>query len=86
MAILRLSSVDSEYSIGDLSIYKSGIDTYFTLFNATNNASTKLTQAISTTSDVIIVEDTSKFPDSGLVRIFRENYTGLTSELVYYNK
>jgi hypothetical protein len=85
MAVIRLSSTDSGYLLGDLSIYKNGIDTYETLFQATNNASTKLSQAISATSDVIVVEDTSKFPDSGILRIFKSDYVGLTSELVFYS-
>jgi PKD repeat protein len=85
MAVIRLSSADSGYLLGDLSIYKNSIDTYDTLFQATNNASTKLGQAISVTSDVIVVEDTSKFPSSGILRIFKSDYTGLSSELVFYS-
>jgi len=73
----RISSLDSGYRPGDLSIYPVGRDTYSTMYRATNNAETFLTQSLNYTGRFFVVDDTSKFPDSGLVRV--------GTETVYYN-
>jgi PKD repeat protein len=72
----RISSLDDGYEVGDLSIYPEGIDSKDTLYDAKNNAETVLTQTLSYSGQKIVVNDASKFPSQGLLRV------GL--ELIYY--
>ncbi len=78
MPVDRLSSLDDGYEDGDLSIFPGGIDTKETLFEAKNNAETVLTKTLSASADFFTVEDTSGFPDKGLIRI--------GEELIYYDE
>ena len=73
----RISSLDKSYFTGDLSIFPLGIDNRDTLYEAKNNAESKLTQSLSFIGKYIIVDDASSFPDKGIVRI--------NEELVYYD-
>ncbi len=68
----RLSSLDAGYQPGDLSIYPLGKDDYNTLYRATNNAESFLTQSLTYTGRFIVVDDTSKFPSNGLIRVGKE--------------
>lgn len=88
MAIERITSYDSGYQTGDLSVYKNAIDNYETLYEAKNLASTKNLQYISVSDQLIVVPDNDalKFPEKGILRIFLKDKVGLNSELVYYNK
>lgn len=63
----KISSVDEDYQTGDLSVYPAGKDSYYTLYEVRNNAKTKLTQTFPYSSRVLYVEDTSLFPDTGLL-------------------
>ncbi len=77
MPIDRLSSLDEGYEDGDLSVFPEGIDTAETLYAVTNNAETTLTKTLSFSGDFLMVEDTSSFPEKGLIRI--------NKELIYYD-
>lgn len=68
----RLSSQDAGYQPGDLSIYPVAKDTYDTLYRATNNAETVLIQSLTYTGRFLVVDDTSRFPDNGLIRVGKE--------------
>lgn len=77
MAIIdRISSLDKGYAAGDLSVYPVGKDSFDTLYRATNNAETFLTQSLNYTGKFFVVDDTSNFPSSGLVRV--------GNEIIYY--
>jgi PKD repeat protein len=88
MAIEKLTSYDSGYVAGDLSVYKSAIDNYETLYEAKNLASSKTLQFISVSDQLIVVPDNDalKFPEKGILRLFLRDKVGLNAELVYYNK
>lgn len=72
----RISSKDQGYVIGDLSIFPEAQDDYSTLYRATNNSETFLTQSLTYSGRFMVVNDTSKFADNGLIRI--------GDELIYY--
>lgn len=73
----KVSSLDLGYSVGDLSLFPEGKDSFDNLYRAKNNADSVLKQNLSVTGKFIVVEDASIFPDRGIVRI--------GSELVYYD-
>lgn len=72
----KLSTLDSGYQTGDLSVYPEAIDSKITLYDVKNNAETVLTHSFGYNSNFILVQDTSSFPSQGLIRI--------RSELIYY--
>lgn len=74
----RVSSMDSGYTTGDLSVYPAAPDTQLTLYQVKNNAETKLSQTITYTSRYLIVDDTSSFPDAGVIKV--------GDELIYYEE
>jgi PKD repeat protein len=64
--------LDKGYITGDLSIYPVGRDSYDTLYKATNNAETFLTQSLNYVGRFFVVDNTSSFPDNGLVKVGKE--------------
>jgi PKD repeat protein len=68
----RIASTDKGYLAGDLSIYPVAKDTHEQLYTASNNAQTITTQSTSYNSPIFVVEDTSSFPDQGLILIGTE--------------
>lgn len=82
----RISSLDSGYSVGDLSIYPIALDSKETLYEVKNNAETTLKQSFPFLGKQIIVENTTSFPDKGLLRIGPPIGEAGNSELIYYNK
>lgn len=84
--IQRLSSIDSGYQTGDLSIYPAALDSKETLFEVKNNAETTLKQGLTFLSKTIIVESTDGFPDKGVIRIGPKTGEPGNYELVYYDK
>ena len=69
----RISTLDQGYQTGDLSVYPTAIDSNDTLYKATNNAETYLTQSLTFNGKLIIVNDTSLFPDKGIIKIGYES-------------
>lgn len=65
----RISSLDTGYVSGNLSVYPEARDNWETLYRATNNAETVLKQSLTYSGKFLVVEDTSKFPDNGLLRV-----------------
>lgn len=82
----RISSLDSGYQTGDLSLFPEALDDKDVLYEATNNSTVRLKQTVSLNSKIIIVEDTTGFPDKGHLRLGPE--PGMTGqyELVAYEK
>jgi PKD repeat protein len=86
MAIDRISSLDEGYATGDLSVFPVALDDKDILYTASNNSKTSLKQTLSYSSQIVVVEDTSGFPDKGIIRI---GFTGEGEgnfELIAYNK
>lgn len=79
----RVSSMDNGYKAGDLSLFPSAIDDRDSLYEAANNAETVLRTGLPYNGRKIIVEDTSSFPERGLVRVGPRSGGG-DAELVYY--
>lgn len=77
----RISSLDATYSVGKLSLFPNSLDSKYSLYEVANNAETKLKIGLPYNGKKIIVEDTSAFPEKGLIRIG----TGGGAELVYYD-
>jgi len=84
--VSKLSSYDTGYIAGDLSVFPEAIDSYDTLYFARNNCETNLTQALNYGSDLIIVDDATKFPDSGILRINLIEKYATFPEYIYYEK
>jgi PKD repeat protein len=82
----RISSLDDGYATGDLSIFPEALDDKHILFEATNNSFIPLKQTLTYNGKVIIVEDTSSFPDKGELRVGPFPGESGEYELIYYNK
>lgn len=82
----RISSLDDGYSTGMLSVFPETLDDKNVLFEATNNASVTLKQTLTYNGKIIVVEDTSAFPDKGELRIGPAPGESGPYELIYYNK
>lgn len=81
----RISSLDLGYQTGDLSIFPEAIDNKSTLYEAKNNAKTKLKQTLTFNTKVVIVESTEGFPDEGLLRIGHDEGIEGEYELMAYS-
>jgi PKD repeat protein len=81
----RLSSADKEYRSGALSVFPQGKDTPLSLYIAHNNAETELVHSCTSSSKYIVVRDTSKFPDMGIIKLSLSDGTG-DPELIHYFK
>lgn len=73
----RISSLDSSYSTGDLSIYPEAKDSKTELYEVKNNAETFLTHSLSYNGKYLVVDSTSTFPDQGLLLV--------GTEIIYYD-
>jgi PKD repeat protein len=81
----RTSSLDLGYVSGDLSVFPEARDNTYTLFQATNNAETTLKQSVTYSGKTIVVDDTSKFPDFGIIRVGPKAGQPGPAELMYYD-
>lgn len=82
----KISSLDDAYKTGDLSLFPEALDDKETLFEATNNSTIQLKQTLTYNGKIIVVEDTSSFPEKGELRIGPAPGVSGEYELVYYNK
>lgn len=80
----RPSSLDRGYTSGGLSLFPDVLDDKDSLYEVRNNAETRLRYSLSYSGKKIVVDDTSKFPDKGLVRVGPPPGQGGEAELVYY--
>lgn len=79
----KIHTLQEGYQTGDLSIYPEAIDNKDSLYEVSNNATTKLRQSASYSALTIIVESTEKFPEKGVIRI-SNNSDSKNGELIYY--
>lgn len=82
----RISSLDRGYITGDLSVYPEALDDYENLYQPTNNAETTLRQTLTYNAKNVIVEDTSAFAETGIIRVGPPAGESGTAELIYYGK
>ena len=82
----RISSLDSGYISGDLSLFPEILDDSEILYKATNNSKTKLKQTVGFNSEIVIVEDTTEFPSNGIIRIGPDIGVAGQFEMIYYDK
>lgn len=82
----RISSLDVDYVTGALSVYPAAIDNKDILVEVKNNAETILMQTLSYNSKIIVAENTSLFPNTGLLRIGPPAGESGNAELIYYGK
>jgi PKD repeat protein len=80
----RNSSQDENYKTGQLSLYPASLDTKEQLYEATNNAETKLKQGLTYSGKYVVVEDNSNFPDSGIIRVGPPAGQDGAAEMIYY--
>lgn len=82
----QISSVDTGYTTGMLSVYPQALDDRETLYEATNNAKVPLKQTLTYNGKRIIVEDTSGFPANGILRVGPDIGVVGQYEMIYYAK
>lgn len=82
----KISSLDDGYETGDLSLFPQALDDKVVLYEATNNASVPLKQTLTYSGKLVIVDDTSDFPDDGILRIGPEPGESGQYEEIYYTK
>lgn len=80
----RLSSLDTSYQTGELSLFPLALDTWDSLYEASNNAAATLKQTLSYNGKTIIVDDATLFPSSGLLRVGPPAGDAGAYELIYY--
>lgn len=83
--VQRNSSLDAGYVSGDLSVYPQAKDNKETLYEVKNNAETNLKQTLAYNGKYIIVDDNSKFPNKGLLRVGPPPGKPGAAELIYYD-
>jgi PKD repeat protein len=81
----RITSTDNGYTQGSLSVFPQALDSSFTLFEAANNLEAKLSHKLTTNAKYIIVDNATKFPQNGLLRISVPNGTAIP-EIIHYGK
>lgn len=86
MAPNQISNLDDGYVTGALSVFPEALDDYDSLYKATNNTQVPLKQTLTYSAKRIIVDDTSSFPPTGIVRIGPDIGVAGQSELVFYGK
>lgn len=77
----RITSLDRGYRHGNLAVFPQAIDSFFTLFEAANNVQARLSHKATATSKYLIVDDASKFPNYGILKITHGN---TTPEVLFY--
>jgi len=79
----KIHTLQDGYQTGDLSIYPEAIDNKETLYEASNNSTTKLKQSLSYVALNMVVESTDGFPDKGVIKV-SNNSDSKIGELIYY--
>lgn len=80
----RPSSLDAGYVAGKLSLFPDVLDDKDSLYEVRNNAETVLRTGLPYNGKKIIVEDTSLFPPTGIIRVGAKAGDSGEAELVYY--
>lgn len=82
--VTRISSQDTGYTTGQLSLFPEAQDSRSQLYVATNNSETTLSQSLTYSGKYVVVNDNSSFPDSGIIRIGPPAGKSGPAEMVYY--
>jgi PKD repeat protein len=82
----QISTLDTGYTIGDLSFFPEKKDNKASLYEAKNEAVTNLRQSMTFNSKFVIVEDTSSFPPNGILHIGKKPGEPGAGELIWYSK
>lgn len=82
----KISSLDVGYTSGLLSIFPEALDDKETLYEATNNSQIPLQQTLTYNGIRVVVEDTSSFPNNGIIRIGSGIGVPGQFEEIYYAK
>ncbi len=80
----RISSLDTGYKTGMLSVFPEALDDKETLYEATNNAQIALKQTLTYNGKRVVVQDTSSFPDNGIIRVGGDIGAAGQFEEIYY--
>ena len=80
----RPSSLDVGYVAGKLSLFPDVLDDKDSLYEVRNNAETVLRTGLPYNGKKIIVEDTSLFPPTGIIRVGLPSGVAGEAELIYY--
>ena len=83
--VTRITTQDTGYTAGSLSLFPQAKDSVYQLYQAVNNAETKLKQSLTYGGKYIIVDDNSQFPPSGILRIGPPPGVTGAAEMVYYD-
>ncbi len=80
------STISKSFKPGHLSVFPTAKDTPFNLHYATNKAQDTLKHTLATTGKYIVLNDGSKFPNSGIIKITAASSDNLltTNEVVFY--
>jgi len=92
----RKSTLDNDYVTGGLSNFSPDprtlatdpkvLDSKDSLYEVSNNGETKLKANLSYNGKLLVVEDTSSFPDKGLIRVGAGAGDSGPAELIYYGE
>jgi len=82
----RLSSLTDGYATGMLSLFPEALDDFDSLYKATNNSKIPLKQSLTFRGNRIIVQDTSAFPSTGIVRVGPDVGLAGDYEMIFYGK
>lgn len=80
----RPSSLDVGYTAGKLSLFPDVLDDKDSLYEVRNNAETVLRTGLPYNGKKIIVDDTSSFPPTGILRVGLPSGVSGEAELIYY--
>lgn len=85
MAVTRISSYDTGYVTGALSLFPEAYDSKYQLYEAKNNCETKLSQSLTYTANFVVVDNNDNFPNSGIIRVGPPHGVAGASEMIYYD-
>jgi PKD repeat protein len=80
----RISSLSDGYVTGMLSVFPEALDDYESLYKATNNTKIPLKNTLTFNASRIIVDDTSGFPDNGILRVGPDVGVAGQYEMIFY--
>lgn len=80
----RISSLSDGYVTGMLSVFPEALDDYESLYKATNNTKIPLKNTLTFNASRIIVDDTSGFPDNGILRVGPDVGIAGQYEMIFY--
>jgi hypothetical protein len=81
----QISTLDTGYTVGDLSLYPEVKDTKASLYEVKNLSITSLRQSLTFNSKFVIVDDTSAFPANGILHIGKQPGSPGAGELIWYS-